>query len=60
MAGDTAFLELSKTDVAVIVTLPGATAVTRPVALTVANEASLLLHVTAVDAPPTTKVVAVN
>jgi hypothetical protein len=50
----------SKVDVAVMLTLPGATAVTSPVPLTVATPAALVLHVTAVDAPPTAATFAVN
>ena len=56
----TACLVGSKTDVAVIVTLPGATAETSPVALTVATAVALLLQVTAVDAPATTETCAVS
>lgn len=50
----------SNVDVAVMLTLPGATAVTSPVPLTVATPAALVLHVTAVDAPPTAVTFAAN
>jgi hypothetical protein len=50
----------SKDDVAVIVAVPAATPETRPVALTLATVGALLLHVTAVDAPPTAVTLAVS
>lgn len=57
---DVAFLVASNTDVAVMDTDPGDTAVTSPVLLTVAIALLLLVHVTAVDAPPTAVTVAVS
>lgn len=53
-------LVASKTDVAVITTEPGETAVTTPVVLTVAMFAFAVVHVTAVDAPPTAVTTAVS
>jgi hypothetical protein len=50
----------SATDVAVMFALPTATPVSTPAAVTDAIEALELLHVTAVDAPPTTETVAVS
>lgn len=50
----------SKVDCAVIVAVPGATAVTNPVAFTVAIAFDELVHVTVVAAPPTAVTVAVS
>ena len=54
MAVDVADLAGSNTDLAVIVTEPGANAVTRPVEFTDASAGSLLVHVISSEAPPTT------
>jgi hypothetical protein len=55
-----AVFDASKVEVAVMLTVPGATALTTPVALTVALAALLLLHVTVVGAPPTAVTVALS